>query len=70
MKFDYIIANPPYGSYKANNLDVKCINYIINNTKKLVVIMPFNINSCVASRKKLYESKHISHISLFNHRTI
>ena len=64
MKFDYIIANPPYGSYKANNLDVKCINYIINNAKKLVVIMPFNINSCVASRKKLYESKHISHISL------
>ena len=64
MKFNYVIANPPYGSYKANNLDAKCINYVIDNSKKLIVIMPFNINSCVASRKKLYESKHISHISL------
>lgn len=64
MKFDYVIANPPYGSYKSNNLDAKCINYVIDNAKKLVVIMPFHINSCVASRKKLYESKHISRISL------
>ena len=64
MKFDYVIANPPYGSYKSNNLDAKCINYVIDNSKKLIVIMPFNINSCVASRKKLYESKHISRISL------
>ena len=64
MKFDYIISNPPYGSQKNTNLDVKCINYIINNAKKLVVIMPLNINSGNSSRKKLYESKHISRISL------
>ena len=64
MKFDYIISNPPYGSNKEYNLDVKCINYIINNANKLVVIMPFNIKSCAGSRKKLHESKHISRISL------
>ena len=64
IKFDYVIANPPYASNKEHNLDTKCINYVIDNAKKLVVIMPFNIKSCVASRKKLYESKHISRISL------
>ena len=45
MKFDYIVGNPPFGTREHTNLDVKCLNHIINNGNKIIWIMPFSIAS-------------------------
>ena len=58
MKFDYIIGNPPFGTREHTNLDVKCLNHIINNGNKIIWIMPFAINSNNSDRKKLYSSSN------------
>ena len=64
MKFDYIVGNPPFGTREHTNLDVKCLNHIINNGNKIIWIMPFAINSNNSDRKKLYSSNNIKKITL------
>lgn len=66
MKFDYIVGNPPYGTREHSNLDVKCLNYIINNANKIIWIMPFGITSNNSDRKKFYETNYIKQIDLVN----
>lgn len=63
-KFDYIIGNPPFGTREHTNLDIKCLNHIINNGNKIIWIMPFAINSNNSDRKKLYSSNNIKKITL------
>ena len=58
MKFDYIVGNPPFGTREHTNLDIKCLNHIINNGNKIIWIMPFAINSNNSDRKKLYSSSN------------
>ena len=64
MKFDYIVGNPPFGTREHTNLDVKCLNHIINNGNKIIWIMPFSIASNSSNRKKLYNSNNIKKITL------
>ena len=64
MKFDYIVGNPPFGTREHTNLDIKCLNHIINNGNKIIWIMPFAINSNNSNRKKLYSSNTIKKITL------
>ena len=64
MKFDYIVGNPPFGTREHTNLDIKCLNHIINNGNKIIWIMPFAINSNNSDRKKLYSSNTIKKITL------
>ena len=64
MKFDYIVGNPPFGTREHTNLDVKCLNHIINNGNKIIWIMPFSIASKSSNRKKLYNSNNIKKITL------
>lgn len=66
MKFDYIVGNPPYGTREHSNLDVKCLNYVINNADKIIWIMPFGISSNNSDRKKFYETNYIKQIDLVN----
>ena len=63
-KFDYIIGNPPYGSRELQELDSKCLNYILHNGNKIIWIMPFSIASNGSNRKKLYNSNNIKKITL------
>ena len=64
MKFDYIVGNPPYGSRELQELDSKCLNYILHNGNKIIWIMPFSIASNSSNRKKLYNSNNIKKITL------
>ena len=64
QKFDYIVGNPPYGSRGLQELDSKCLNYILHNGNKIIWIMPFSIASNCSNRKKLYSSNNIKKITL------
>ena len=37
MKFDYIVGNPPYGTCGLQELDSKCLNYILHNGNKIIL---------------------------------